>query len=194
MFSRYVSHVRAADYNSIKSSAKGVYAWYPPAPTELSTDFLKDIYNYYSRIHSAAISESMAGKRYTIGVERNPIVFSSSVYTKEVAKEDVDMVLSLVCELTSPLYVGKAVGKDGVRGRVKDEYNSLEFRRKFVNLADSADVVYYFNFEDCIIKYIDLHSFCEEKNIHGSLDKLSELLELVTFWADFPALNAKAGN
>lgn len=194
MFSKYVGHVRACNYSSIKNDAKGVYAWYSPVPSELTDDYLKDIYDYYSGIHSAAISESMSGKRYSIGVERNPIAFSNAVYDKKVCKDDVDLMLSLVCELTSPLYVGKAVGKDGIRGRVKDEYNSLEFRRRFLSLADSADAVYHFNFEDCIVKYIDLKCFCEEKNICKSLESLSELLELVAFWADFPALNSKAGN
>ncbi|MFG6176124.1 hypothetical protein ACGTN6_02665 [Halomonas sp. THAF12] len=192
--SQHVYFLRAEDFYRIPSSARGVYAWYIAPPSDLSDNYLEEVNNYYSSIHAAAMGEKISGSRYSVEIKRQPIGITEAVFNNSVRKKHVETALKYLCEFTAPLYVGMAVGQDGIRDRIKNEFLSVEFKRRFVSLAEKAGVSLDFNFEDSLIKYLDVDEMLGGDAGEEEVKNISGFLEVVSFWAEFPALNAKKGN
>ena len=198
LISNYVGYLTPRDLDSMPDNCQGVYAWYAPPPTRINPPVDEKVYNYFISVSEASGAESVVGKRYKAGISKVPFK-KQSYFLKCLDNVQAIEMAALAVVFSSPLYVGKACGVDGIKGRIRQEVNDKEFRRKFTKLAVGSQLVANFNVRNCLIKYVDVRSYVvenfevEEGAIDDFVDDACKFLEQAAFWSNFPPLNTKMG-
>jgi len=195
----FIFYTTPRELELLPENCQGVYAWYAPPPTKVVPPVDEKVYHHYAAICGSSGRESMFGKRYKADVYKKPVP-KQSYYIKAITDQEAVEISAVASLFSSPLYVGKACGKEGIKGRLKQEVASSEFRSKFIGLAAGTKAVSSFNFNRCLIKYVDVKGIIEHQT-GGSPGKVElariedacNFLEQSIFWAGFPALNTKMG-
>lgn len=196
--SDFIFYTTPRDLDFIPQDCQGVYAWYAPPPTKIEPPIDEKTYHHYASIFSASGRELVSGRRYKAEVHRKPVP-KQSYFVKSVSNQEAIEISVLASLFSSPLYVGKACGREGIKGRLKQEEASADFRSKFLGLAVGNKAMMSFNFNRCLIKYVDVGSFLKsqlgggEEVSSAKIEDACNFLEQAIFWAGFPALNTKMG-
>jgi len=185
--SNYIFYTTPRELDSLPDICQGVYAWYAPPPSKVTPPIDEKTYLHYATICGASGEETILGKRYRAGIYKKPVP-RQSYFTKSLTNSQAIEISAIASLFSPPLYVGKACGKEGIKGRLKQESSSSDFRSKFLN------------FKNCLIKYIDVKSLLleqlhseEEGDEEDSIEDACRFLEQAVFWAGFPPLNTKMG-
>lgn len=196
--SKYVYFTTPRELEGLAETSQGVYGWYAPPPSKVMPPVDEKAYAHYAAICKAAGKESVSGKRYSAEINKNPPP-SQSYFVRKLADKQVIELSAIATLFSSPLYVGKACGKEGLKRRLKDEAASASFRRKFLNLAVGNEAMATFNFKNCLIKYVDVSALlcdcfaADNFDVEYLIDDACNFLEQAVFWAAFPPLNKKMG-